>query len=153
MLLETTADPDPEENKGRYRLLNIIARWLGLGIVAGRVMPIMFGQKFLNDPARTQERDLWRQRLIANDRLGITRATRGVINRVGIYDQLDRITVPTLIIVGDQDVATVPAKAERMHQRIRGSKKVVIPGAGHTATVEEPEAVNKALKAFLDSLD
>ncbi len=151
MLLETSADPEPEENIGRYRLLNFIARWLGLRLVADRVMPIMFGEKFLNDPGRTKEKEEWRERMIANHRIGITRAVKGVISRAGVYDQLDKITVPTLIIVGDQDVATVPAKAERIHARIRGSKLVVVSGAGHTSAVEEPEAVNAALEEFLST--
>lgn len=153
MLLETSADPEPEETLGRYRLMSFVARWFGFRLVANRVMPIMFGEKFLDDPARRQEKELWRKRLLANDRTGTSRAVEGVIQRAGVYDQLDRITIPTLIVVGDQDVATVPAKAERMQERIRGSKLVVIPGAGHTSTVEEPEAVNEALRAFLESLD
>lgn len=151
MLLETSADPEPKENIGRYRLLNFIARWFGLRFVADRVMPIMFGEKFLSDPSRTREKEEWRERMIANHRIGITRALKGVISRAGVYDQLDRITIPTLIIVGDQDVATVPAKAERMHAGIRGSKLVVVSGAGHTSTVEEPEGVNAALEKFLST--
>ena len=150
MLLETSADPEPEENIGRYRLLNFIARWLSLRLVADRVMPIMFGEKFLSDPGRTKEKEEWRERMIANHRIGITRAVKGVISRAGVYD-LDKITIPTLIIVGDQDVATVPAKAERMHTRIRGSKLVVVSGAGHTSAVEEPGAVNTALEEFLST--
>lgn len=149
MLLETSADPEPEENIGRYRLLNFIARWFGLRLVADRVMPIMFGEKFLSDPGRREQKHEWRERMIANHRVGITRAVNGVIDRAGVDDQLDRITTPTLIVVGDQDVATVPAKAQRMHARIRGSRLVVIPGAGHTSTVEEPGAVNAALQEFL----
>ncbi len=152
MLLETSADPEPEENIGRYRILGFVARWLGLRIVADRVMSIMFGEKFLNDPLRTEQKEEWRERLIANDRVGITHALQGVIGRAGVYDELDKIAVPTLIIVGDQDVATPPEKAERMHARIQGSKLLMIPGAGHTSTVEEPEAVNAALEGFLSNL-
>jgi 3-oxoadipate enol-lactonase len=150
MLLETSAEPEPHENLARYRLLNFIARWFGLRLVADRVMPIMFGQKFLSDPGRTKEKAEWREHLIANHRIGITRAVKGVIDRAGVYEDLDKITTPTLIIVGDQDVATVPAVAERMHARIHGSTLVTIPGAGHTSTVDEPEAVNAALQEFLD---
>ena len=149
MLLETSADPEPKENIGRYRLLNFFARWLGLRFVVDRVMQIMFGEKFLSDAGRAKEKEEWRERMIANHRIGITRAVKGTISRAGVYDQLDKITIPTLIVVGDQDVATVPAKAERMHARIRGSKLVVISGAGHTSTVEEPGAVNAALEEFL----
>jgi 3-oxoadipate enol-lactonase len=149
ILIESSADPEPPEKIRRYKLLNVIARWLSLRLVAGPVMAIMFGQKFLNDPARAELREEWRQRLLANDRIGVTRAVEGTIRRAGIYDQLDQITTPTLIIVGDQDAALGPAHSERMHARIPNSKLVIIPGAGHTSTVEEPEAVNDALAAFL----
>ena len=89
--------------------------------------------------------------MVANHRIGITRAVTGVITRDGVTDQLGQIETPTLIIVGDQDVATVPAKAERMHTGIPNSKLVVIPGAGHTSTVEEPVAVTAAMEEFLAS--
>jgi 3-oxoadipate enol-lactonase len=151
VLLETSADPEPRGKKVRYRLLNFVARRFGLGLVADRVMPIMFGQKFLRDPSRAALRDEWRRRIIANDRVGITRAASGVVGRAGVYHELDKIALPTLIVVGDQDVTTAPALAQRMHARIRGSQLVVIPGAGHTSTVEEPEAVTEALAQFLDS--
>lgn len=149
-LIETSADPEPKENMGRYRMLNLVARWMGLQVVADRVMEIMFGQKFLKDPSRAHLKREWKERMIANHRVGITRAVTGVINREGVIDQISQIKIPTLIIVGDQDVATVPAKAERMHERIRNSELVVIPGAGHTSTVEEPEAVTTAMLEFLN---
>ena len=152
ILMETSADPEPPENVSKYKMLNLVARWLSLRLVAGQVMPIMFGQKFLNDPARIIERKLWRERMIANDRIGITRAVMGVVNRNPIYDELTQITLPTLILVGDQDVATVPAKSERIHQQIDGSNLVIIAGAGHTSSVEEPKAVNEAVDAFLRAM-
>jgi pimeloyl-ACP methyl ester carboxylesterase len=148
-LLESSADPETPDEARRYRLLNFIARWLSLRLVAGRVMRIMFGRKFLEDPGRAQQRREWRARLLGNDRIGVTRAVAGVVAREGVYEQLDQITVPTLIAVGDQDVATEPPQSERMHARIPDSRLVIIPGAGHTSTVEEPEAVTAALEEFL----
>jgi len=152
ILIESSSDPEPAENIGRYRMLNFIARWMGLGVVANRVMEIMFGRKFLNDPARATLKHKWKERMVANHRIGITRAVTGVITRAGVTDQLGQIETPTLIIVGDQDVATVPAKAELMHARVPNSKLVVIPGAGHTSTVEEPVAVTDAMVEFLAGL-
>lgn len=152
ILLETTADAEPADNVPRYRRLNLVARWLGLGLVARPVMKIMFGEKFLTDPARAAERADWRRRLVANHRVGITRAVTGVIERQGVADEIHRIDLPTLIVVGDQDVATVPEKSHRMHARIPGSELVVVPGAGHTSTVEEPAAVTAAIEAFLGKL-
>jgi len=63
----------------------------------------MFGRKFLEDPARADLREEYRRHLLANDRIGITRAVQGVIDRQGVYGELDRIRVPTLILVGDSD--------------------------------------------------
>ena len=98
------------------------------------------------------DRAEWRRRLAGNHRIGITRATAGVIDRKPIYDEIDKITAPTLVIVGEEDVATVPAKARRIHERIAGSKLVVLPRGGHTSTVEEPAAVNAAMREFLGGL-
>src|SRR5215471_15551599 len=152
ILLETTADPEPGENVAKYRQLTFVARWFGLGLVVDRVMPVMFGRTFLTDPERALERREWRGRMSGNHRLGITRATTGVITRQGVYDEIDRIRVPTLILVGDEDVAVPLVHSQRLHERIAGSRQEVIPGAGHTSTVEEPTAVNVTISNFLGSL-
>lgn len=153
ILIETTADPEPRENVPRYRFLNFIAKWFGFGIVAARVMPIMFGKKFMEDPGRAELRKHWKEALTMNDRVGTTKAVRGVVERDGVYGQLGRIEAPTLIIVGDQDTATVPAKSERMHEAIAGSKLVYIEGAGHSSSIEEPFAVNAAIDSFLMEME
>lgn len=152
MLLETTADAEPKENVWRYKLLASVARWLGVGLVGGKVMPIMFGQKFLTDPSRAEQRQRFERQLMANHRVGTYRATMGVVNRLPIVEEIHRVRVPTLVVVGDQDVATTPAKARRIHERIPGSRLLVIPGAGHSSCVEEPAAVNAALLQFLDDV-
>ena len=155
VLMETSADPEPAENAPRYRLLGRVVRVLGklgMRLVMGRVMRIMFGRTFLEDPARDAERRLWRERGMDNHRLGVTRALQGVIERKPVYAELGKIAVPTLVMVGDEDVATVPAKAERLHAAIAGSRLVVIPGAGHISSVEQPELVNAALEGFLASV-
>jgi 3-oxoadipate enol-lactonase len=149
MLLETSADAEPPENIPRYKLLSFIARWLSMRLVTDKVMGVMFGQKFLTDATRARQREEWRQRLFANDRVGTNRATHGVITRQPVYEEIAKIRAPTLVVVGDQDVATSPEKARRIHERIRGSKLRIIPGAGHTSTVEEPAAINAALEQFL----
>jgi pimeloyl-ACP methyl ester carboxylesterase len=149
MLLNTSADPEPPEAAKRYRRLAFAARWLGLSIVTHRAMPVMFGPTFLGAPDRADLRKEWRARLVANHRVGVTRAVKGVVDRCGVHDQLDRINVPTLVVVGECDVATPPKVGRRIHEGIRHSQFVSIPDAGHTSTVEEPEAVNSAITEFL----
>jgi len=149
ILLETSADPEPLENVPRYTLLNFIARWFGVRWTLNLVMPIMFGRTFMEDPARAGEREAWRRRLL-NNRGDIWRAVNGVTYRRGIHDELPRIRTPTLVVVGAEDTATVPAKAERIHAGIAGSRFVKLPRGGrHTSSVEEPALVNAALEGFL----
>lgn len=149
-LIESSSNPIDKESASRYRLLGFVTRWIGLFAVANPVMEIMFGQKFRNDSGRAGLNTEWKQQLLANDRIGITRALSGVLNWKGVTEQLGQIKTPTMIIVGDQDTALPREESENMHKGIPGSKLVIIPGAGHTSSVEEPEAVNTALAEFLN---
>ena len=148
ILMETSALPEPKENLPKYNLLNTIVKLLGTRPVKNATMKIMFGQKFLNDAGRKSLRDYWVSELLKNKRT-ITRAVVGVTTRKGVEEELANIKCPTLIIVGDQDVATVPDKARFIHSKIPQSKLVIIPGAGHSSSIEEPELVNEAIDGFL----
>ena len=63
--------------------------------------------------------------------------------------EIDRISVPTLLIYGEHDRLTPPAIGRALHERIAGSEFVEIEGAGHLTNIERPEAFNEALLAFL----
>ena len=152
MLIETSADGEPPENVGKYRMMAWIARQLGTSLVAGRVMPIMFGRTFLTDPARAAERRALRARLLANDRKGVALATKGVIMRAPMTAELSRISVPVLVIVGEEDAATPPEKSEALARGIAGARLVRIPQAGHTSTIEQPKLVTGAIATFLRDL-
>ena len=149
ILMDTSADPEPEDNKGPYRKLAFIGRWFGFRPVIKPLMGIMFGRTFLADPAKAAERERWKNHLLQLKRTGTSRAAHAVIDRQGVYDRLGRIQTPTLVLVGDEDVATVPAKAERLHQAISGSRLAVIPGAGHSSSIEQPGLVTRAIEDFL----
>ncbi len=149
-VLDSSAEPEPPENHGKYKFLNFMQKWFGKKIVMGSVMPIMFGQTFLNDPARHDEVKYWRRFLeTTGGRKGASRAVMGVIERTGVSDRIAGIKIPTLIAVGAEDIATVPEKSERMHAAIPGSEFVLIPKAGHQSNVDAPDAVNAALSDFL----
>jgi pimeloyl-ACP methyl ester carboxylesterase len=150
ILLETTADPEPVENVPKYKTLNSIVKYVGFWPVIGKVMQIMFGQKFLNDPNRVEEKKYWIDQLKSNNRKSITRAVDGVIYRKGIAEEIHKINCPTIIMVGDQDVATKPEKAKKIHSLIKNSKLIIFEGGGHTSSVEEPEVYNREIEKFLN---
>jgi pimeloyl-ACP methyl ester carboxylesterase len=151
VLMETTADPEPLENVPRYGRLNFVARWLGLGLVANPVMNIMFSKTFITDPAKAADRERWRKELLQNRRT-IVRAVQGIIERAGVADECPRIVAPTTVLVGEEDVATVPAKAERLVSLIPGAVLERIPRAGHSSSVEQPELVIAAMERHFSRL-
>ncbi len=144
-LLDTSADPEPAEQAPRYRRLALVVRLLGVRPVLRPVMRILFGHSWLDDPGNAAAVATWRARLGGNRR-SIVKAVHGVIERAGVAGELGAIRIPTTIAVGDEDVATVPAKSERLHALIPGSRLEVIPRAGHSSAIERPEAVTRIIR-------
>jgi len=60
------------------------------------------------------------------------------------------LSVPALVVVGDQDASTPVASAEALQGAIAGASLIVIEGAAHIPTVEKPEEVSAALLGFLN---
>ena len=145
VLMETTAQPEP--NKLKYLVLNTIVKLINMKVVTSSVMKIMFSDKFLKDENRTEEREQLKTELQSLPKT-IVRAVEGVIHRKGVEDELENILCPTLIMVGTQDKATVPAKAEFMHSNILNSVLKYIEGGGHSGCIEEPEQFNENLDEF-----
>ncbi|HEX2690617.1 MAG TPA: alpha/beta hydrolase [Kofleriaceae bacterium] len=150
ILLETSADPEPIENIARYRLLTRVVKLLGPRVIKNKVAPIMLGKTILTDKARRAELATFID--LMSRRRDIWRAVNGVVDRAGIHDELARITAPTLVAVGDEDVATPRPKAERIIAGITGATLVTIPRAGHSSPVEEPKLVTAAIEEFLQAL-
>jgi pimeloyl-ACP methyl ester carboxylesterase len=147
-LLDTSASSESLWNLSRYWLLTAATHWLGLRSVVDRLMAVYFGKTFLQDPARATERKDLRRQLLQNPR-DAWRAMQGVITRRDVTEELSRITTPTLILVGEEDVVTRPEMAEQLHSRIQGSRLVRLPRVGHMSNLEQPELVNRAIRQFL----
>jgi pimeloyl-ACP methyl ester carboxylesterase len=63
--------------------------------------------------------------------------------------RLGEIRAPTLVVVGDADVADMLDIAERLATGIPGARKVVVPGAAHAVPMEKPDEVSRAILEFL----
>lgn len=63
---------------------------------------------------------------------------------------LRSFTGPTLVLCGAEDTLCPVARHDLMHSLISGSRLVVLPGAGHLPTLEQPSQTNAALAAWLD---
>jgi pimeloyl-ACP methyl ester carboxylesterase len=67
-------------------------------------------------------------------------------------DRLPQITVPTLVVVGEDDAIAPVDVAEAMAKAIPGARLEVVPAAGHVANLENPDVFNRALADFVAAL-
>lgn len=128
----------------------------GLAEIAARVR--REGTGFLKEtrlyPARgSRLPDDARQALTEDfDRLqpeGVAGTAEGLIAQVNAFEQLPRLVVPTLVVIGDRDtefVRNAPGFLVAMDPTI--ARSVTLEGAGHAANLEQPEAFNTALYDF-----
>ncbi len=63
--------------------------------------------------------------------------------------RLQEISAPTLAVVGEFDLPDFHAIAELVEQQVPGARRTVLPGAGHTSTMEDPEGFNAVVLDFL----
>jgi 3-oxoadipate enol-lactonase len=94
------------------------------------------------------EVDMIRQQIAATPLagyIGCSEALKGL----NYLDRLTDISLPTLIIVGEEDPGTPVEASEAIHERIADSQLVILPAARHLSNIEQSEAFNKALMAFL----
>ena len=151
VLISTASEEEPAKNHKKYRLLNAVTRLFGVRVVASSVMPIMFGESFLNDPSRRTEQTQWRNELIRNRR-DVTKAVQGVIERHDVTHELQHISCPTLILHGSEDRAIAPKRAKQMAEIIPNATWQQTHKGGHSLPLECPEFVVTQLQQFFRGL-
>jgi pimeloyl-ACP methyl ester carboxylesterase len=82
--------------------------------------------------------------------LHISHVQQGIAARPDSVPMLKTINVPALLIIGEEDGIATPADGELMRQHIASSQLAIVPKAGHFAAWEQPEAVGKLLRQFVD---
>ena len=73
-------------------------------------------------------------------------------DKFDVMERLKEITLPSLVVVGKDDVMTPVRYAEFLGRELQDAEVVVVPNSGHFVTLEQPEAVNEAVARFLARL-
>lgn len=84
---------------------------------------------------------------------GIAAASRGMAQRADSTELLGGITVPTLVVVGEDDAISPPGDMVALAGRLPSARCVRVPRAGHMAPLENPEVVNQAIVELLAALE
>jgi 3-oxoadipate enol-lactonase len=83
---------------------------------------------------------------------GAAAALMGMADREDQTALLSKIAVPTLILVGREDSITPVQDSELMHDKIDGSRLVILENAAHVSNIEQADLFNAALGSFLGNL-
>lgn len=150
VLADTRAEADDETAKlGRDAMADTLARG-GAAAVFERMAPNLLGTS--TQASRPDVVETVRTLVLAQPVDGIRGAIHRLKSRRDSSGLLAAIACPTLVIVGKEDRITGVEVAQAMHRRIPGSQCAVIDRAGHLSNLEQPEAFNEALTAFLTTL-
>jgi len=147
ILADTKAEPDDDAGKAVRAQMIALARTNGGLAVAENFLPKLVGPATLaanGEPVALVR--LWGGRQPVGT---ITGALAALRDRPDSLPYLAAIEVPTLVIGGELDPITPPLVMAGLAAAIPNARHVVIPGAGHLANLEQPEAFDGAVWEFL----
>jgi pimeloyl-ACP methyl ester carboxylesterase len=149
VLADTRAEPDSPQARANRDAAAIRVREIGSAAYAEEMLPrLLAPSSAANPPLRDQAL----RTMAAQPVEGIVGALAGLRDRADSRDLLPDISVPTLVIVGCEDSLTPPDDARTMAAAIPDARLVEVPRAGHLSPLENPRAVNAALRTFLGAV-
>lgn len=150
VLADTGAAAQGTVNRVKITALSPAWRTPARRLLVSQVVDVLFGST-----ARQDQPDLvatWRDRFLAQDPASMMTVGHALVDRDDVTDRLNEIAMPTLVIVGDQDVDPGVAASVTLAARIPGAQFVALPDTGHLSALEKPDAFGAALLRFAGAL-
>lgn len=145
-LLDTTARPDTPEQTQRRNDAVAVARAGGFDKIMPTMLPNLVHPDHLAlDRVGGLAKDM--AKAIGPD--AFIRQQTVIMHRPDSRPGLNRITCPTLVVVGREDILTPMDRAEEMAELIPAARLVVIEDCGHLSAIEQPQAVSAVLRYWL----
>lgn len=151
VLADTKQGADNTEARSKRTAMMDLANSGGAGAIADAQLTGMVGK---STRERNPEVAEGLRRMMASAGVpGILGGLHALMERPDSTSTVSQIDVPTLIIVGEEDVLTPPKEAKLMAKAIRGSTIEIIEQAGHASNYERPAAFNHLLNEFIARID
>jgi pimeloyl-ACP methyl ester carboxylesterase len=151
LLADTKAAADPEAARtNRHRIADVLDESGTTQVLLDDVLPALLGETTVVERPMVQGR----VRALVEDAPppAAAWAQRAMAARPDSFDTLRAVTVPALVVAGEQDALSTLADAQAMVDALPEARLVVVPRSGHLTAVEAPEAFNAAAREFLSSL-
>lgn len=147
VLADTRAEADTDEGRAGRKKMMALADAEGAAGVARDMLPKLVGETTHRErPHVVATVDAL---IASNSTAAIKAGLASMMTRPDSTPLLPSIDVPTLVVVGEEDVLTPPANADTLARGIRGSRLARIAKAGHLSSLERPDAFTAELEGFL----
>jgi pimeloyl-ACP methyl ester carboxylesterase len=145
-LLDTSARPETPEQTERRRPQIALAEGGRFAEVPALQFPVFVhrnrqGDEALRERVRTMAEETGAQAFL--------RQQHALMTRADSRPSLTAIRCPTLVLVGDGDELTPPPLSQEIAAGVAGSRLVIVADCGHLSTMEQPDAVNRALVEWM----
>lgn len=150
VVMDSDARIDTAWNRLKYAAMGAVARTAGVRPLLPPISRLMFGATTHRERPELVEE--WTERFAGVHVPSILRMLKAIQRRDELTGRLHEITVPTLVLVGAEDRTLPLSRSRTIARGIPGAELVEIAGAGHLATLDQPEAVTEAMLEFLDGL-
>ena len=147
-LLDTSARPNTTEQTAGRNTQIAMAQGGRYGEIPDLSIPRYLNAKHQHDERLTT---IVRQMIAETGPEAFVRQQKAIMTRPDSRPLLGSIRCPTLVLVGDSDVATPPELNKEIAAGVPGAKFVTVPDSGHLTTLEQPEAVNAAMSEWLST--
>jgi pimeloyl-ACP methyl ester carboxylesterase len=147
VLADTSARSDAETAAG-IKSVSSVAVTSGMQAAAENVRAATFSAAAIAESRpHVQE---WEEQFVATDPYAFSIAM-DAIAELDVLDDLPRISVPTLVLVGAEDVLQPPEQARAIASAVPGAELRVIEGAGHLSNLDQPQVFTDHLVQFLST--
>lgn len=147
-LLDTSARADTPEQTAKRRQQIALAQSGRFGEIPDLQYPQFVHPDRIDDMALRQT-----MRAMADDNgpQAFVRQQTAIMGRSDSLPTLAAIACPTLVLVGDADQVTPPARAEELAAGLAGAARVVVARCGHMSAIERPDDVTHALCQWMEA--
>lgn len=147
-LLDTGSHPDTPERSEARRQLVALAEREGVRAAQRQLMPKLIHSARQSDAALVETIEQMADDVGLD---GFRRQQAAIIGRPDNRPLLGRIRCPTLVLVGREDALTPVELSQEIAAGIQGARLEIVPECGHLSTLDQPDAVSRALRAWLQA--
>lgn len=147
VLCDTRSEPDTDEGRVKRAASVRAVKKNGSTAFAADYVKMMFAPETIStNPAAVES---IRQVIVRTPPLSIAGTLIALAARTDTTASLGKISVPTLILVGERDTVTPPPSSQSMKAKIPGAELHIVPGAAHLSNLDNPAYFNEKLLGFL----